>query len=161
MQTQSTDQTTNVPPLPETYGRTIGPGHLDMVREMMEEARDLADAVASGENQRNQVRAAKSIDELLEAADRHAAAYEAEISRLLMQSNGANHKPRHNGHGSVLSLEVPIRRIRGQASALHGALCDEIPDDPLIGAAEALAAATDELSEQWERIHESQRKSAD
>ena len=68
---------------------------------------------------------------------------------------------RQGGRDPLLAMEVPIRRIRGQAAALHSALCEELPDDPLLGAAESLAVAADELAEQWDSIHEAGRGNTD
>ena len=83
----------------------------------------------------------------------------AELQSLIdKQYSPAATEPAPDRSGSILDMEVPLRHVRGQAAALHGALCEELPGEPLVGAAEALAIAADALAEQWEQIHQAQRK---
>ncbi len=157
-----TTETTPRKPLPDDTGRTLGPGHIDMVHERIDQAIGIAKMMYAGIGDLGNLPdggedAAWGQQRLLEEAIEHLNEYTRERAEQARRPQAVESAPPPTDQGSILDFEEPIRMAKGQAAAIYAALGDR-GDDELIGAAEALDRQLYALHRQWGEMVEARRQ---
>lgn len=155
---QATDPIEDTAPrkhLPEDTGRTLGPGHLDMVHERIDQAigisKVLFAAIGNPDLPENAEEAAWGQQRLLEEAIEHLGEYVRERAKGAQETPNAGDR---SAVSALLPLEEHLRMAKGQAFAISAGISEALGDDPLAGAGEALQRQLEDLQSLWkEQIH--------